>query len=294
MNRTLLRVLPAALLLLTLACAGESSQGPAPPGVDPAGTVGASPAEAVDETEPLGKITEEELASLQTQVTASPEDTELRRRLAIGLYENGKKQESIEHFEKAAELNPGVRSFLDLGLAYGAVSRLPEAEEAYDKILAISPEHPVALHNLGNIAMKLQQNDRAIDFYQRALAAKPDYLLAQFHLGDALKRAERYEEAFAAYEKVLDLEPQDARDVTVYDNALYEMASLNIQMGAYQQAGAMLVELLRVNPKHPKANYALGQVLLALGKPEEAQKAFDAHMKILAEQEPDSPMAMGE
>lgn len=249
--------------------------------------LGAAPA-------PAENAEDARLAELRSSVAADPDDEALRRQLAIALHGSNLRDEAVTQFEWLAERSPTERSLLDLALAYGSVSRLDEAEKTYARLLELSPNHPIALHNLGNNAYKRGETGEAIELYRRAIAAKPDYLLAYAHLGDALRQAERYKEAYRTYEKVLELEPQNATELGAFDDALYQMASLDIKMGAYQRAGQLLAELIRANPEHPSAYYAYGQVLMHLGRVEDAQRAFEAHQKILAKQKPTSPMAHGE
>jgi tetratricopeptide (TPR) repeat protein len=235
-----------------------------------------------------------QLDLLRDAVAQDPENEELRRQLAIKLHGANLREEAVVHFEWLAEHDPTRRSLLDLALAYGSVSRLEESEATYAKLLEISPNDPVALHNLANTAYKRGETDKAIELYQKAIAAKPDYLTAHAHLGDALRQAERYKEAYRSYEKVLELEPSDSTEAGIYYDALYQLAALDLQMGAYERAGMFLAELIRVNPEHDKAYYAYGQVLMMLGRVEDAQKAFEAHQRIQAKQKPTSPMAHGD
>lgn len=234
------------------------------------------------------------LTDLRADVAADPENKDLRRKLAIALFGANLREEAVEQFEWLVERSPDARSLLDLALGYGAVSRLVEAEATYARLLKLSPNHAIALHNLGNIAYKRGETDKSIELYKKALAADPGYLLAYAHLGDAYRQAERYQEAYRAYEKVLDLEPKNATELSTYDDALYRLASLDLQMGEYERAGMLLSELLRANPEHPSAYYAYGQVLMHLGKVEEAQKAFAAHQQIQTNQKHTSPMAHGD
>lgn len=234
------------------------------------------------------------LGDLRAAVAADPDDEDARRKLAMVLFASKFREEAVEQFEWLAEKSPTVRSLLDLALGYSAVSRLEEAEAAYARLLKLSPDHAIALHNLGNIAYKRGETEKAIELYKKAIAAEPGYLLAYAHLGDAYRQAERYQDAYRAYEKVLDLEPKNATELTTYDDALYRLASLDLQMGEYQRAGMLLSELLRANPEHPSGYYAYGQVLMHLGKVEEAQKAFAAHQQIQAKQKHTSPMAHGD
>ena len=283
--RELRRVLPAgavALALLTGGCSAGSAldddqgdPGPAVPAARAAGTAAPRP----------------DLAARQAAVEADPEDPVAHRRLAIALHGQMRKEEALVHFQKAAAIQETPRSLLDLALAYGSLSHTDEAVATYTRLLEISPDNPVALHNLANIELKRGRTDGAVHYYQRALAARPDYLIAWFHLGEALAQGGKNREAFGAYEKALELEPKSTADLEALQNSLYGMAALHIEMNAPQQAAPLLLELVRLNPEHHAANYALGQVLLQLGRPEDAERAFDAHMKILAKKKPTGPAA---
>jgi len=274
-----------AILTIGLPASGGTTP-PAPPApqrtADPAGP---APADA----------TRREIEALRAQVARAPEDNELRRRFAIALHGALLRDEAIEQFEILAQRKPtDPRTLLDLALAYGSGARVDDAVAAYGRLLAVSPGHPVALHNLGNLAYKGGDAPAAVEWYQKAIAAKPDYLLAWYHLGDALKLGDRFKDAYRAYEKVLDLEPRTPEDLEAYQDALYKLASLDLAMGAVDRAREMLEELLRANPEHGSAYYAYGQVLMRLGRPEEAQRAFEKHASIQAKKAPTSPMAADE
>jgi len=235
-----------------------------------------------------------QLEALRARVNDNAADAQSRRKLAIALLQAGQREESIEQFKVLVELTPGSRSLLDLALAYNNASRLAEAEQVYQRILELSPDHHIALHNLGNLAVKRGNHEGALEFYTRAVTAKPDYLMAYAHLADALKELSRFEEAYQNYDRVLMLEPKNATELELYDDALYQLASLDLKMGATQRAMAMLTELLKANPDHPKAHYAMGQALLFAGKPQEAQREFDLHMEIQSKLKPQGAMASSE
>lgn len=232
--------------------------------------------------------------ALLADVERNPADPTARRKLAIALHDARRYQESIPHFEKLVELSPTPRHLLDLALVYKSVSRIPEAVATYERILALEPENPIVLHNLGNISLHRGDDEEAIVYYRRATAAKPDYLLAYYHMGEALARLERFEEAYRTYEKVLQLEPKNAQELLAADDALYRLASIDLAMGAYQRAATFLEQVLAADPAHLKAHHAYGQALMQLGRREEALRQFDEHMRLLAEQEPTGPVASGD
>jgi tetratricopeptide (TPR) repeat protein len=254
----------------------------------------ATPAVAGDPTPPPSPPPAD-VDSLREQVRTHPDDDELRRRLAIALYGARQVDDAVREFETLVQHKPDdTRALLDLALAYGTDARVDDAVGTYRRLLEVSPGHAIALHNLGNLAYKAGDAAAAIDWYQNAIKSKPDYLFAWYHLGDALKLAERFKEAYRAYEQVLELEPRTPDELEAFNDSLYKLASLDLAMGAVDRARQMLEELLRAAPEHPSAYYAYGQVLLRLGRTEEAQRAFEKHAKIQARRKPTSPMAADE
>ena len=265
-------------LVFCLAClAAEPAQNqPAPANPPPAGAESAR------------------VRALRQALEAQPEDAERHRRLAIVLHGEGKRDEAIAHFERAVELAPSVRGWLDVALAYSSVSRLADSEKAYERLLEQQPNHAIALHNLGNIAMKQGRFERSIELYRRSIAVEPAYVMAHYHLGDALRQSARPKEAFATYEHVLTLSPRNSRELAAFDDALYRMAALHIEMGAADNAVPLLEELLRANPNHKNAHYAYGQALMQVGRTDEAQAAFARHVEIMKHNKPTGPAATGE
>jgi superkiller protein 3 len=200
--------------------------------------------------------------------------------LAIAYLRGGRRLEAVAAFEQAATLEPTVDRLMDLAAAYGFAARMPDARRTYERVLAASPERTVAMYNLANVVFLEGDLERAAELYQRALAVEPDYLLATFQLAVTFKHREQFKEAYQTFGRVLDLEPKTPDELQAYHNALYEMAALDIAMGAHQRAEEMLRALIEASPEHPNAHYALGQVLLRAGRIEEAQRELLAHQEI--------------
>jgi tetratricopeptide (TPR) repeat protein len=235
-----------------------------------------------------------ELERLRAAAAADPSSVRARRELALALGKAGLPGEAVEIFERAVAASPTPDNLLDLAMGYGMAARYDEADKAYRRLIALVPDHAVALHNLGNISMKQGKPEEAIRLYQAALEARPGYLLAQFHMADALRDLGMYREAYQTYERVLSLEPTSPQELQAYDDALYELASLDLKMGAHARAAEMLKELVTLRPDHASAHYAYGQALLQLGRTEEAQREFETHMQLQAKATRTSPMAHGD
>jgi tetratricopeptide (TPR) repeat protein len=273
-----------------------------------AGEVGPEPTVPSRSTEPEAEQTAKREAATErpsrgprdvpdelfADVEAKPDDIGARRRLAIALYKALRRHEAVEQFERLVELSPTPRHLFDLAVAYGAVSRFEQAESTYRRVLASEPDHAVTLHNLGDLTLRRGEPERAIELYRRAIEAEPRYLLARYRLGDALTQAERFEEAYREFEAVLELEPSKPEELKAWDDSLYRLASLDLAMGATERAAQLLAELVAARPDHPKAHYAYGQALVQLGREREAEREFEIHMRLLAGQEPEGPVATRE
>ncbi len=150
--------------------------------------------------------------------------------------------------------------------------RFPEAESIYQQILNSDPDHPVALHLLGVIALQSGRNDHAVKFITKALAIKSDYAEAHNNLGVALKELGRLDEAVSCYHKALAIEldyPDAHNNLGI---ALQDLGQLDEAIASYHKA-------LAIKPDSVEAHSNLGNALKAMGRLDEA---VASHRKALA------------
>ena len=267
------------------AAAAGAQMTPAPP---------AAFVQTATESERRAEEAEKKIAPLRQEVESDPSNARKQHALGRALYAANFTEQGIVHLKRAAELNPSVRTLLDLAAGYGGAARLDDAERTYKHLLRLSPGFALALYNLGKLAHRRGEFGEAVGYFSRALEKEPSFLLARLRLGDSLNDLGRLQDAYRTYEQALGLEPNTPQEASGYVEALYKLASLDLKMGAYERAGRFLAELIQMAPDHNKAYYAYGQVLLHMGYPAEAQKAFDKHVRILAAEEPKGPVAMND
>ncbi|TDI48594.1 MAG: tetratricopeptide repeat protein [Acidobacteria bacterium] len=244
----------------------------------------------IDGPQPVPEV---ELDGLHAAVEQNPADPGARRNLAMGLFRSGYRKEAIEQFEEAARLDPTAARLMDLAHAYGSASRLDDAEAVYDRVLAARPDVPVALYHLANIAFTKAELGRATELYRRAIGHDPNYLLAHYRLGIALKTRRQWVEAYQTFGKVLNLEPGDAEEASAFENALYEIAMLDIQHGELKRAEETLAVLIESNADHAQAHYGYGQLLLRQGRVVEAQRELQTHAQLRSRHKPTGTVATG-
>ena len=97
------------------------------------------------------------------------------------------------------------------------------------RAIALSPDNPFFLNNLGEALRELNRPREAEQQYRRALALKADFAGAQNNLGNALKAQGRYDEAAASYQEAMRLDP-------AYTSARLNYALLLLLCGDYAAA----------------------------------------------------------
>jgi Tfp pilus assembly protein PilF len=167
--------------------------------------------------------------SLTNQSQASGEQTQLdssskaRSYLDRGkeLYRNDEDDKALEAFQEAVKLDPeSAEAHFRIGLAYNALNREHEAEEAFKKAVEAykvyfsAPENEQdfeAHYNLAQAYAGLHLYSEAVKEYRKALKLKEDDADVFYDLGLALTRLAQYDEAAVAFEKSLEIDPANYR-----------------------------------------------------------------------------------
>ena len=158
---------------------------------------------------------------------------------------------------------------LQQGVTAHNAGNLQEAGRLYRAILQSQPTHPDANHNLGLIAVSMNQSAVALPLFKLALEANPK--IEQFWLSyiDALIKDNQIKDAKRAIKKAkkkgFDSEKLEAlwlqsiapADVTSLSRNLLE----HFQNGRYGDAEKLAISLTQEFPKHPFGWKVLGAVL---------------------------------
>lgn len=160
-----------------------------------------------------------------------------------------------------------MRSHLESGLREHAQGKLDAARDAYQRALALAPDHPDALNLLGTALLQLGQTEQAVDRLERAARAlrnKPDVLgnLAQAYFALA-----RYQDAREAFRKASRLDPRQARFQMGMANSL-------AMLGQLSEAESVLRRLASRRPEDALVWFNLGNVLRDLERPADAVDCF--------------------
>ncbi len=153
--------------------------------------------------------------------TAEENRTQARADLEEGkqLYLNDQDEKAVEILQKAVNLDPDLaEASFRLGLAYVAVGKEQEAEDAYKKAvekykkyLADNGKDTEARYNMGQAYAGLHLYSEAVREYRQATRLKDDDADMFYDLGTALTKLAQYDEAAAAFSKALEIDPNNTR-----------------------------------------------------------------------------------
>ena len=154
-------------------------------------------------------------------------------------------------------------AFNNLGYEYSRQGRLDEAEEAYERAIAVKPDFDLGHFNLARLHGKQGRAERAIEMYRRAIELRPDYDDAYFNLGIELGRLGRHAEAIRALEAAIEARPD-------FPEAHYNLGIALARLGRLEEATEAMDSALAGRPDYPEARLSLGAVLRRLGRPADA------------------------
>ena len=134
-------------------------------------------------------------------------------------YRTDQDEKAVEAFAEATRLDPELaEAHFRLGLAFDAVGKEDEAEEAYKKAVEkykkqfqSNDKDAESHYNLGQAYAGLHLYSEAIREYRQATKLKPDDSDIYYDLGVALSRLANYDEAVAAFSKSLEIDPENYR-----------------------------------------------------------------------------------
>ena len=223
---------------------------------------------------------------LEQLVAAYPNDE--RAQFTLGGYYFGQQDfpKAIEHYKKATELAPTYSTaFNILGYAYRQNVDYANAEQAFKKYIELIPNDPNPYDSLAELLLKMGRFDEAIVQYNKALAIDANFINSHQGIAAALLYQGKPDAAAAELQKITDKARSDAERRT----ALFALTVVDVDSGKLDQA---LAEVDKQYALGEKTNDVAGMtgdlqlrgnILLEMGKPDEARTAFDRLLKMTQE-----------
>jgi serine/threonine-protein kinase len=188
-----------------------------------------------------------------------PEDFWLTFRLGLTLYKDHPTQ-AAEYFRAALALRPDTPPVLNnLGNILFDQQRLEEAKAVYLRGCTIDPNHAPLHNGLGNVLHSQRRLKEAEEEFRRAVALVPGFAEAHNSLGAALHDQKRFEEAEAEYRRACEVDQRFAQ-------FRHNLGSVLLVQGRLEEARNEFRSACRLDPKLAISHHNLGVVLAMQGQ----------------------------
>ena len=172
----------------------------------------------------------EDWNALSPDVLGVPEET-FRRGMEMG---------------RALFRNYAMAALTNMGTVFDCKHDYPSAIAAYDKMLALVPNHFQALYKKGLSTKWQGRTEEALPLFQAARKLDPEHVDACLETAVALQTLNRDEEAIQAYEDLMRLAPDN-------EWGYFGYAALAYSREDYTLAKAYFDACLRINPENKDA-----------------------------------------
>jgi tetratricopeptide (TPR) repeat protein len=181
----------------------------------------------------------EALAFFDRAVALRPQAAGTRHNRAQALFSLGRMAEARAELEAVLASSPDLHPAWNLMGSVLAAQGDSKAEQAYRRALALRPDHPETLYNLGVFFAETGRLEEAIASYRRALALRGDFVAAHNNLANALRARSRHEDALTHYAQAVRFDPEFAEGWSNFGAALREAGRIDEAIPALERAVAL-------------------------------------------------------
>lgn len=241
---------------------------------------------------------DEAIAHLRDAMRERPDSNRVRYALALalrGVGEAGRAERLLGAFartERRGErrltndllvtrleaMNIGSKRWMRLGQAALRMGRNERALSLYERAVEAAPERVAARDALGSVLLAVGRVQEALEQYEWVAQHAPESASSWYGLGVAYERAGRTEDAIAALEHAVQLAEDSAQ-------SQFKLGSLLAGAGRESDALAAYARAIELEPWRAHFRLERATLLISLGRYSEAANALDADLKAL----PDSP-----
>ncbi len=160
----------------------------------------------------------------QTKTTSSP-----AFRAALKLYEEGKIPEAIQAYQKLIQETPlDASAWLNLGAILRKADQFEASVACCKRALELSPGKATFMTNLGNALVSLDRNEEALQVHGEAARLEPNNFLIRSNYAIALRETGHPEEALLHFDAACAMQPDN-------DTIKWERALTYLDMARYKE-----------------------------------------------------------
>lgn len=215
----------------------------------------------------------EAIALYEAVHKTNPEEESVLLMLAWAHYDNGETSKALEYLEDIMERELKRKIFT--GFAFDELVRIYKQEKKFDNLVEIcrkavnaQPHDVSLLAELGGAYLYAKKPEEACLVFEKLINMENDNSAFYCQWGEALFAAGRTTESHDAYKKAAEIDPEEA------DRYYFLLANLFQNTGHNDEALKLLNDCISVNSGNSLYYCASGDILIALGKTDEALTAY--------------------
>ncbi|WP_292092299.1 tetratricopeptide repeat protein, partial [Mesorhizobium sp.] len=163
-------------------------------------------------------------------------------------------------------------------LEFQKAEQLPEAEELCFRVLARTPNHPLAFYILGTLGIGFD-NEKALRYFARAVGEEPRNPYYHLSLGETYLKLSEFTPAIRHFQQALALKPDLVEALCALGEAYKAFDKGEMALPLFEKA-------LKIDRDHPVARLGLPGALASLGRMDEAavhlKEAIDRRIAVPA------------
>jgi Flp pilus assembly protein TadD len=181
----------------------------------------------------------------------------------------------------SGRLSSAAKAAAEAGIEALGKNKFGDAETAFLKLLALSPDNPSALVNLGLVEFRLGREEESQKYLLRAIRVKPDAALAWMMLGVNYMNEDDNDGATAALAQAVYLNPKSPQAHNYYAVTL-------AKRGWYDAAEDELQKVIQLAPNFAEAHFNLALIYFQQNPPavELARRHYQKALDLGAEPDP--------
>jgi len=193
---------------------------------------------------------------------------------AVKNHQEGKTDIAQDIYNQILKIDPNHSSALNnIGAIFQDLGENQQAKECFEKVIAINPDYSDAHNNLGVVFIGLGENQQAKECYKKAIAINPNYAPAHYNLGNIFKNLGENQKAKDCYEKTIKINPNHA-------DAHNNLGVVFKGLGENQQAKDCYEKTIEINPNHADAHNNLGVIFKDLGQYQKSKSCYEKAIEI--------------
>jgi tetratricopeptide (TPR) repeat protein len=209
---------------------------------------------------------------LLTALRESPDHPDIIFALGSLHVKAGNLDEALQYFDQLIPLRQPKVHF-NIGLVYYLKQNPAAAERQFRIAVEYEPDYPKGWQLLGEVLLKMERGEEAIEPLQRAIAFDPDSWVLHASLGAACASAGLMDEAAASYQRALEIQPGDA-------DTLRQYADLLIRRGETERAEQCLRKAWSIDKSSSEIQASFALLALSRSDKRMAKKHFSKALEL--------------